>query len=172
MKKLQGELAKAKRRCPGVLILFGVVLATAVLTGCDLFGERRYGEGDVVRVLINLSHTPETQHFVNLQIFNDSDQPRLLRIAGFEYLDGDEWQWIPPSSEHEWMTDFMSGGDTLTPAGTDRSSFGTVMNFHDWLNPDYPTIGEFRAVIRVYDLDGNYQFTQASNVRELQYFSF
>ena len=146
------------------LVLVG--LSIVLLTGCDLFGERHYGEGDVVRVLIN----PSSGDFMNLHLFNDSNEARQLRIAGFEYLDGNEWVLIPPVGEYEWMFDFMAS--MLQPSGQSDDRVGTVMNFRDWLNPDYPTTGEFRAVIRVYDLDGNYQFTQASNTRTLEHFRF
>lgn len=149
-----------------LFILLTVIISLPFLNGCSIFGERRYGEGDVVRVLINPSFDQSTQFFVNLHIFNDSDEARLLRIGGFEFLDGDEWILIPPIGEYEWMFDKFYY--PLQPS--DRTS--TTMGFENWLNPDYPTLGEFRAVIRVYDLDGNYQFTQASNTRTLEYFRF
>ena len=150
-----------------LFVFLTLITGLSVLTGCNLLGERRYGEGDVVRVLINPAHDQSTQFFVNLRIYNDSDEARLLRIGGFEFLDGDEWIFVPPVGEYEWLFDWMFG-EGLQP----NDSFGSVMNFNDWLNPDYPTLGEFRAVIRVYDLDGNYQFTQASNTRTLEYFRF
>gem|GEM_PF-1823981 len=147
-----------------------ITLAIVLLTGCNLLGERHYGEGDEVRVLINLADNQSTNFFVNLHIFNDSDEARRLRIEGFEYLENDEWILIPPVDEYEWMLDFMPS--TLQPSGQQDDRTSTVMSFNDWLNPDYPTLGEFRAVIRVYDLDGNYQFTQTSNTRILEYFRF
>lgn len=153
------------------LILIGVLIVS--LTGCNMVRrEQRYGEGDVVRVLINLAFDESTQHFVNLRIHNDSDEARLLRIEGFEYLEDGEWVLIPPIGEDDWLHDFIFDGDPLQIAGTDGDTFNTIMNFHDWLNPNYPTLGEFRASVRVYDLDGDYQFTQTSNSRELQYFRF
>jgi len=151
-----------------IFILLTVLLGLTVLTGCSLFGERRYGEGDVVRVLINPSGDQSTQFFMNLRIYNDSDEARQVIVQGFEYLDGGEWISIPPIGSHAWMF----GGWTIQPTGHDSSSLATTMSFEDWLNPDYPTLGEFRAVVRVYDLDGNYQFTQASNIRTLEHFRF
>jgi len=152
-----------------LFIFLTLITSLSLLTGCSIFGERRYGEGDVVRVLINLSGNQSTHFFVNLRIFNDSDEARLLRVGGFEFLDGDEWIFIPPANPFD---DFMMGDYPLQPSGHASDTFNTVMNFSDWLNPDYPTLGEFRAVIRVYDLNGNYQFTQASNTRTLEYFRF
>ena len=151
-----------------LFVLLTVVLGLTVLTGCSLFGERRYGEGDVVRVLINPSSDQSSQFFVNLRIYNDSDEARQVRIQGFEYLDGNEWVFISPISDEEWMT----SKSTLQPTGHESNSLATIMSFEEWLNPDYPTIGEFRAVVRVYDLDGNYQFTQESNTRTLEHFRF
>ena len=155
------------------LSLLCFVLLVPFLTGCSaLFGDRRYGEGDVVRVLINPAFDASTQFFVNLQIFNDSDEARLLRIEGFEYLDDGTWVLIPPIADEAWMNSFMMEGDPLQAAGSDADAFGTTMGFDAWLNPDYPTTGEFRARVRVYDLDGHYQFTQTSNALELQHFYF
>jgi len=155
-----------------ILNLIWIVMAMVLLTGCNPFAERRYGEGDVVRVLINPSGEPSSQFFMNLHVFNDSDEARYLVIDGFEYLDGNEWIKIPPIGEEDWMFNRMHGGKALQPNGQDADSFGTIMHFNDWLNPNYPTTGEFRARIRVYDLDGNYQFTQASNTGTLEYFRF
>jgi len=149
----------------GLTLIIGTIV---LLTGCDLFGERRYGEGDVVRVLINPSGDQSTQFFMNLRIFNDSDEARQVRIGGFEYRDGDDWILIPPTGEHEWMFNKW----VLQPSGHDSDTFNTTMQFNYWLNPNYPTLGEFRAVVRVYDLNGNYQFTQESNTRTLEHFRF
>jgi len=151
-----------------LLGLVGIFMTMVLLTGCGLFGERRYGEGEVVRVLINPAFDQSTQFFMNLRTYNDSDEVRQVRIDGFEYLDGDEWVFIPPLGDEEWMFSTW----TLQPSGHDSDTFSTTMGFNYWLNPDYPTIGEFRARIRVYDLDGNYQFTQESNTRTLEHFRF
>ena len=149
-----------------------LLLSIILITGCNTFSERRYGEGDVVRVLINPSGQPQNQHFMNLQIFNDSNEEWLVKIEGFETLENEEWVLITPFANEDWMTDFLNGSEPLEREGERNDRFGTIMSFDLWLHPDYPTTGDFRASIRVYDLNGNYQFTQASNVREIQYFTF
>ena len=147
-----------------ILMLVLTVAATLGLAAC---GDRRYGEGDVVEVLINPAHDT-TQQFMNLHLFNHSNDNVVVVIEGFEYLDGDNWILIPPVSEAEWVQN--NSTELSTEDGRNRA--GTVLGFEYWLNPDYPTEGTFRVSARVYDISGAYLFTQGSNVRELEGFSF
>jgi len=148
--------------------LAGIIIALFLLTGCGLFGERRYGEGDVIRVLINHSLDQTSQFFLNMRIYNDSDEQLQVSIIGFEYLENNEWISISPIANEDWMFEKT----ILQPSGHESSSVATIMSFDKWLNPNYPTIGDFRAIVRVYNMNGDFQFEQPSNIRELQYFRF
>ena len=149
-----------------ILNLVWILVVAVLLTACS---NRRYGEGEVVKVLINPSGEPQTQFFMNLRLYNHSDEVVNAVVEGFEYLDGETWVSIPPISEEEWVQEL---GFRLSAKDHQGDITNTTLGFSDWLNPDYPTTGTFRVSVRVYDLEGNYQFTQTSNERELSYFTF
>ena len=144
--------------------IFSVILCLITMVTLTACSERRYGEGEFVEVLINLTSSPETQFFVNLRLTNHSDEAVQVEVNGFEYLDGENWVTIPPISDESltWELGIESPSNVL----------GTVLSFEQWLSPDYPTQGTFRVSVRVYDLNGKYLFTQESNARELEHFTF
>lgn len=148
-----------------MLGLTAIIIVT--LSGCGILGERRYGEGDVVRVLLN-PPTNDTFMHMNFRVFNDTNETQYFQIEGFEIQSGDYWELIPPSANEEWMFEKR----TLTPQDTDGAIFTTTLGFEYWLNQDYPTTGEFRVRVSVVDRDGNYLFTQVSNVRTIENFRF